>query len=305
MLEINFRIKVFYVVAKELSFTRAARELFISQPAVSKHIQELETSIGQALFLRKGKGLVLTEAGHTLLDSAKVIMKEYALADYRLGLLRDQVVGQLIVGASTTLAQYIMPKLIAGFVKEYPDVRIKLFNGNTADVDRWLNDKRIGIGFVEGLPEDSSLKYSKLWGDSLVPVARPDHPIFKDATIKLDDLRRQEFIFREQGSGTNDIVFQRFKQFGIEIKELLNRVQMSSSESIKRYVELSDCIGIMSIHAVKDELERKDLRLVEVEGFSIHRHLYMVHLHGEVSGLPKLFMRYVEKNKSACDNYML
>ncbi len=305
MLEINFRIKVFYVVAKELSFTKASRELFVSQPAVSKHIHELESSIGQALFLRKGKGLVLTEAGDTLLEGVRSIMKEYEQVDYKLGLLRNQFSGQLIVGASTTLAQYIMPKLIAGFVKEHQDVSIKLFNGNTAEVDRWLNEKKIGIGFVEGLAEESSLKYSKLWDDSIVLFARPENPIFKNKSVAIADLKAQEFIFREQGSGTNDIVFQRFKEFGIESKDLLNRVQMASSESIKRYVELTDSIGVMSIHAVKDELDHGQLRLIEVDQFSINRSLYMVHLHGELSGLPELFMRFVVKHKSLCDNFKL
>lgn len=305
MLEINFRIKVFYVVAKELSFTKASRELFISQPAVSKHIHELESSIGQALFLRKGKGLVLTEAGDTLLEGVRSIMKEYEQVDYKLGLLRNQFSGQLIIGASTTLAQYIMPKFIAGFVKEHQDVSIKLFNGNTADVDRWLNEKKIGIGFVEGLAEESSLKYSKLWDDRIVLFARPDNPIFKNKSVSIEDLQAQEFIFREHGSGTNDIVFQRFKEFAVESKDLINRVQMASSESIKRYVELTDSIGVLSIHVLQDELAHGQLKLIEVDGFSIERNLYMVHLHGELSGLPELFMRFVVKHKTLCDNFKL
>ena len=122
MLEINFRIKVFYHAARDLSFTKASRELNISQPAVSKHIQELEHTIGQALFIRNGSRLVLTEAGSTLLESVQVIIQEYELADYKLGLLNNQVRGNLIIGASTTIAQYILPKIIAEFSSENPSV---------------------------------------------------------------------------------------------------------------------------------------------------------------------------------------
>lgn len=305
MLEVNFRIKVFYHAARDLSFTKASRELNISQPAVSKHVQELESTIGQALFLRNGSRLLLTEAGKTLLDSVKVIIQEYELADYKLGLLNNQVQGNLIIGASTTIAQYLLPKWIASFSEENPFVNLKLFTGNTAQVDRWLYEKKIGLGFVEGMPEDPSLKYVKILDDELIWVARKAHPLFQSSSLCIEKLKKQEFIFREHGSGTNDIVFQRFKEFGIHAKDLINRVQMSSSESIKQYISYSNSIGILSKYAVEQEIESGILRQVEVEGFPIERNLYLVHLHGEVSGLPKQFLRFLNQALTLSDNFML
>lgn len=305
MLEVNFRIKVFYQAARDLSFTKASRELNISQPAVSKHIQELENIIGQALFLRNGSRLVLTDAGRTLMDSVQVIIQEYELADYKLGLLKNQVRGNLIIGASTTIAQYLLPKWIAAFSLEHPMVQLKLFTGNTAQVDRWLYEKKIALGFVEGMAEDPSLKYLKILDDQLIWVARKDNPLFQSSPLCIDTLRKQEFIFREHGSGTNDIVFQRFKEFGIHANELINRVQMSSSESIKQYIQYSNSIGILSKHAVEQEIASGLLRKVDVEGFEIERDLHLVHLHGELSGLPKQFIRFINQEIINYDNFML
>ena len=296
MLEVNFRIKVFYHAARDLSFTKASRELNISQPAVSKHIQELENTIGQALFLRNGSRILLTEAGATLMESVKVIIHEYELADYKLGLLNNQIRGNLVIGASTTLAQYILPKLIAKFSEQNPLINIKLFTGNTAQVDRWLYERKIGLGFVEGIAEDQSLKYNKILDDQLIWVARTTHPLFKQSPICLNELKKQEFIFREPGSGTNDIVFQKFSENDINARDLVNRVQMSSSESIKQYIRYSNAIGILSKYAVQNELENGILKQIEVEGFEINRELYLVHLHGELSGLPKQFIRFINQS---------
>lgn len=295
MLEVNFRIKVFYHVARDLSFTKASRELNISQPAVSKHIQELESTIGQALFLRNGSRILLTEAGKTLMESVRVIIQEYELADYKLGLLNNQIQGNLIIGASTTIAQYILPKIIAQFSEQNPLVKIKLFTGNTAQVDRWLFERKIGLGFVEGIAEDQSLKYNKILDDQLIWVASQSHPLFKQTPICLEELVKQEFIFREPGSGTNDILFQKFKENGINAKDLINRVQMSSSESIKQYIRYSNSIGILSRYAVQNDLENGTLKQIEVDGFEIDRELYLVHLHGELSGLPKQFVRFLNQ----------
>ncbi len=302
MLEVNFRIKVFFHAAQSLSFTKTSRELFISQPAVSKHIQELESIIGHALFLRNGNRLQLTEAGRTLMDAAAIISKEYEKLDYKLGLLNNQLRGNLVIGASTTIAQYLLPKIIAKFTEQNPLVNIKLFNGNTAHVTKWLFEQKIALGFVEGLAEDQSLKYSKILDDQLIFIARSSHPIFKKEEICLDDLRHQEFIFREHGSGTNDIVFQHFKAIGIEAKSLNNNVEMSSSESIKQYIQYKDSIGILSKHAVIKELENKSIREVEIPDIHMERHLYLVHLHGEISGLPKQFLRFLQGELGAFDN---
>ncbi|WKK58135.1 LysR family transcriptional regulator [Sphingobacterium sp. BN32] len=302
MLEVNFRIKVFYHAAKSLSFTKTSRELFISQPAVSKHIQELESLVGHALFLRNGNRLQLTEAGRTLMEAASTISKQYELLDYRLGLLNDKLKGNLVIGASTTLSQYILPQLIAKFTEENPLVNIKLYNGNTAHVTKWLFEQKIALGFVEGLAEDKSLKYTKILDDQLIFIARSSHPIFKKPELSIADFSQQEFVFREPGSGTNDIVFQRFKEIGIDAKHLVNRVEMSSSESIKKYIQHKDSIGILSKFAVKEEMESGKLVEVMNDRWAIARNLYLVHLHGEVSDLPKQFLRFLNRELKSFHN---
>lgn len=298
MLEVNFRIKVFYHAAKSLSFTKTSRELFISQPAVSKHIQELENLVGHALFLRNGNRLQLTKAGHTLMEASASIIKEYELLDFKLGLLNDQLKGNLVIGASTTLSQYILPQIIAQFTELNPQVNVKLYNGNTSHVTKWLCEQKIALGFVEGLAEDKSLKYTKILDDQLIFIARNKHPIFKKNELTIADFSKEELVFRESGSGTNDIVFQHFKSLGIDGKNLANRAEMSSSESIKQYIQFKNAIGILSKYAVKEEIESGKFTEIVIDQLAINRQLYLVHLHGEVSDLSKQFLRYL-KNELA------
>src|SRR5690606_24835558 len=143
--------------------------------------------------------------------------------------------------------------------------------------------------------EDKSLKYTKILDDQLIFIARSKHPIFKQQELSIDDFSKQEFVFREPGSGTNDIVFQRFKEIGIDAKHLINRVEMSSSESIKKYIQYKDSIGILSKFAVKEEVESGKLAEIMNDKWAIARNLYLVHLHGEVSDLPKQFLRFLNR----------
>src|SRR5574344_2042993 len=143
---IDIRLKVFRSVAVNLSFTKASQELFISQPAISKHIQELEKEYNTRLFDRMGNRIQLTNAGQLLLEHAQKILKDYQKLDYDMNILQQKTIGELRIGASTTLSQYVLPEMIAGFKKQYPNIRITMLSGNSREIEAALTAGRIDIG---------------------------------------------------------------------------------------------------------------------------------------------------------------
>ena len=147
----DFRLKVFRSVAKNLSFTKASQELFVSQPAITKHIQELESAYQTRLFDRQGNKISLTESGKLLLEHCDRILEDYKRLEYEMHLLNNEYTGELRLGASTTIAQYVLPPLLARFIKKFPQVNLSLMNGNSREVETALQEHRIDLGLVEGV----------------------------------------------------------------------------------------------------------------------------------------------------------
>lgn len=156
----DFRLKVFQSVAKNLSFTKASQELFVSQPAITKHIQELETCYQTRLFDRQGSKISLTEAGELLLKHSEKILDDYKQLEYEMHLLHDEYIGELKLGASTTIAQYVLPPLLANFITKFPQINLSLINGNSRGVEVALQEHRIDLGLVEGIFRLPNLKYT-------------------------------------------------------------------------------------------------------------------------------------------------
>lgn len=173
----DFRLKVFQAVAAHLSFTKAAAELFITQPAVTRHIRELEEELGVSLFERKANRVQLTQAGEILLAHAGRVADIYKQIDFDINQLRQRFAGALQLGASTTIGQYVLPPVLAGFYKTYPDVKLSLLNGNTQQIETALLDKKIELGFVEGKTRNTQLRYTTFLEDEMVIVAHTRQPL--------------------------------------------------------------------------------------------------------------------------------
>src|SRR5665647_581891 len=166
----DFRLKVFFTVANRLSFTKAAKELFITQPAISKHIQELEEQYKIKFFERNGSKISLTNAGELLLKHTKNIFEVYREIDFDMSALINQQRGLLRLGASTTISQYIIPPLLARFHQKLQEIKVILINGNTEQIENALLNKEIEIGIVEGQSKNQSIKYTEFLKDELVLV---------------------------------------------------------------------------------------------------------------------------------------
>ena len=155
----DFRLKAFYSVARNLSFTKASQELFVSQPAVTKHVRELESLYGVRLFDRKGNSISLTEAGKLLMEHCERILDDYRKLEYDMHQLNNEYAGELRLGASTTISQYVLPPVLAAFTERYPKMSVSLMDTNSRNVEKALQEHTIDVGMVEGVFRLPSLRY--------------------------------------------------------------------------------------------------------------------------------------------------
>lgn len=289
----DFRLKVFFTVATRFSFTKAATELFITQPAVSKHIQELEEQYKIKLFERNGSKIALTIAGDVLLKHAKDIFEIYREIDFDISSLTDRQLGFLRLGASTTLSQYIIPPLLANFHHKMKDVKVNLVNGNTEQIENALLKKEIEIGIVEGQSKNQAIKYTEFLKDELVLVCNSQNVLAKQSEFSTEALKAMFFLMREKGSGTLEVIEHALKPLGITLSELEIEMELGSTESIKSYLMSSNCVAFVSIHAIQKELKNKELTILDVEGLVIERWFYTISLQGKNNSLSELFLKFV------------
>ena len=290
---IDIRLKVFQSVARNLSFTKASQELFISQPAISKHVQELEKEYNVRLFERLGNKIQLTKAGQLLLDHANKILKNYQKLNYDMNALQQNTTGELRIGASTTISQYVVPEMIAAFHRQFPDVRISMLSGNSREIEDALSSDIIDIGMVEGVIRQPQLKYTSFMDDELVAIVRSDNTQLTKESISLAELKSIPIVIREFGSGTLDVIQQALKRQGISLSDLDIEMNFGTTEGIKHYVEKSDALGIVSIRSVNKEIYSNIFRIVEIDGMSINHKLSLVEKQGETSEIAKSFKRFI------------
>lgn len=289
----DFRLRVFRSAARNLSFTKASQELCISQPAVSRHIRELEEGYGVRLFDRSGAHVLLTDAGRLLLESCDRLLDQYDRLAYDMSLLRHRHEGGLAVGASTTVAQYVLPPLMARFLERFPRVELSLASGNSREVEEALLDHRVQVGLVEGLARRPELRYTHFLRDELVAVVGASHPLAGRDELTLDELRTIPLVLRENGSGTLDVIARALAEHGLKLSDLRVRLHLGSTESIKLYLEHSDCMGIVSVRAVRRELYDGRLRAVDIAGLRMQREFHLVEPQGAGDGPGALFVRFL------------
>lgn len=296
----DFRLKVFQSVAKNLSFTKASQELFVSQPAITKHIQELETCYQTRLFDRQGSKISLTEAGELLLKHSEKILDDYKQLEYEMHLLHDEYIGELKLGASTTIAQYVLPPLLANFITKFPQINLSLINGNSRGVEVALQEHRIDLGLVEGiffrLP---NLKYTAFLQDELVAVVHMRSKLAVADEILPEELPNIPLVLRERGSGTLDVFERALLQYNLKLSSLNVLMYLGSTESIKLFLEHTDCMGIVSIRSVHKELVAGTLKVVEIKGMPMQREFNFVQLQGQEGGLSQVFMRFARHHSKS------
>ncbi|MCD8183812.1 MAG: LysR substrate-binding domain-containing protein [Bacteroides sp.] len=294
----DFRLKVFQSVAKNLSFTKASQELFVSQPAITKHIQELESAYQTRLFDRQGSKICLTESGKLLLEYCERILEDYKRLEYEMHLLHNEYTGELKLGASTTIAQYVLPPLLASFIGKFPQVNLSLMSGNSRKIEDALQEHSIDLGLVEGVFRLPNLKYTTFLEDELVAVVRTGSKLPVGDEIVPEELLNLPLVLRERGSGTLDVFERALQQHNIKLSSLQVLMYLGSTESIKLFLEHTDCIGIISVRSITKELYSGQLRVVEVRGMSMQRQFIFAQMQGQESGLAQVFMQFAMHHNS-------
>ncbi|MET4075007.1 LysR substrate-binding domain-containing protein [Hymenobacter sp. UYCo722] len=285
----DFRLRVFAAVARHLSFTKAGQELFVSQPAVTKHIRELEAQYGQRLLARRGNRVSLTEAGRLLQAHAEAVASAQLLLDDQLLALRDpdEAAGRLRLGASTTLSQYVLPGLLPGFQARYPQVQLTLLNANSERIAEALLGGELDLGFVEGRTKSKDLHYELLLPDELVAVRRatPDGP--PAAPLALAEALAHPLVLRERGSGTLEILEFALRAQQIKLNSLPVAIYLDNTEAIKSYLEAAPiALGFVSRRALARELAAGLLEIVPIRGLHLARQFEAVWVQGQVLARP-------------------
>ena len=264
------QLKIFQVVAKHKNFTRAGEELYLSQPAVSIQIKELETELGIKLFDQIGKKIYLSEAGKILEGYTNKIFRVVSETRQAIEDLKGVQKGHLRIGASTTIAICLLPHFLAKFKKEYPLIELQVGVENTSSIEEKILSNELDIGFVGGHLVSDDLIVEPFYNEEMVVVVGSKHPFVKKKRVTLKELRGERFILREKGSATRYFAEKKFR----ELKEELNiYLELGGPETVKRAVEEGLGITIISECIVGHELESKKLFKIEVDGLKICRTL--------------------------------
>ena len=291
----DFRLKVFKTVADRLSFTRAAEELYISQPAVTKHINELERQLGVPLFLRQGNAIVLTAAGQRTLRHVNRILTAYNALEEEFAEYGTLAGKEIRLGASTTLSQYVLPAILARFQHAFPKVRPTLFNGNTEQIEQLLAQDQLDLGLIEGNASDRKLHYELFRNDRLVLVTAAHHDV--SAPLPIETLKSLPLVIRESGSGTLAVLEKALRACGLTLRQMNIQLQLGSTESIKRYLYHTDTYAFLSVQAISEELADGKLHVVETALPPIDRSFRFVTKHGVHSRLVETFKQFCLGNQ--------
>lgn len=289
----DFRLKVFYTVAQRLNFTKAAQELYITQPSVTKHIKEIENHYQTKLFDRNGTKIKLTEAGTILLRHTEQLFKIYRNIDIDLASLTHDNKGILHLGVSTTIAQYILPEYLAVFKEKFPDISIKLTTQNTDNIETLLLDHKIDMGIIEGYSKRRNLNYLAFAKDEIVLCTHIGNNLIKTSSIELDTISKLPLVMREQGSGTLEVIHNALSKAKFNLSQLNVELVLESTESIKNYLLHSNAFAFLSVHAIYKELRNKELKIIDIKNFDIERHFYLVNEQGQTATLPHIFQRFL------------
>lgn len=284
------QLAVLEAVARNLSFTKAADELHLTQPAVSMQIKQIEESIGLPLFEQVGKKVFLTEAGQEMYSYSRSIQQQLAEAEAIIEDLKGVKRGTLTLAVAST-ANYFAPRILAAFNDKYENVTFSLDVTNRKGLLSHLTNNDTDLVIMGRPPANMELEAEFFMENPLVAIAPPHHPLVGKQNIPTVTLLKETFIIREEGSGTRTAIERFFSDLGFEITTSLS---MSSNEAIKQAVQAGLGLGIVSIHTLEMELELKRLALLDVESFPILRNWYIVHRKGKrLSPVAQAFKEFV------------
>lgn len=284
------QLKVFEAAARHSSFTRAAEELFLTQPTVSMQVKQLSKAVGLPLFEQVGKRLYLTQAGQELLATCREIFDRLAQFEMSIADLKGVKAGQLKLAVITT-AKYVVPRILGPFCQRYPgiDVALQVTNHEIILERFWQNQDDLYI--LSQSPDHPDVVLHPFLENPLVVLAPRNHPLAGQKNIPLESLNEQPFIMREPGSGTRQAVQKLFEKHEINVKV---KLELGSNEAIKQAIAGGLGISVLSRHTLALEGENSQIAILDVEGFPIERYWYIVYPSGkQLSVVARTFFDYL------------
>jgi len=291
---ISFAHRVFMEVAANLSFSKAAQVLFVTQPAISKHVKALEDQYKVPLFERKGNSISLTEAGKKLNEYLQQATEIERKIEYDLSILSNvsHAAGHLRLGASTTIALYILPPILSGFQREYANVHVHLVNRNSEYILNALLTHEVDIGIIEVDNKLTTVSYKPFMSDEVIPVCSAKSPL-AGKSLTLKQLLKTPVALRERGSGTLNALLKSLSDHHIKPADLNVKIRLGGTEALKNFLLADQCLGFMPRPSITRQLAEGDLVEVPIEGLKITRDFYFIRRKGtEDFGLTSNFMNY-------------
>ncbi len=270
------RLQVFHTVARLLSFTKAAEELHMTQPAVTFQVRQLEEQFNTRLFDRTHNRISLTDAGSRVYNYAEQIFQLYGEMDNAVRELTGDISGVLILGASTTIAEYMLPVLLGDFKSKHPEVTIRLKVANTDGIVSQVENNEIDLGVVEAPVNNKNLMVEECRTDHLVMIVPPEHELAKEESIPISKIIEYPFICREEGSGTREVMIESMQAAGINPSDMNIAMELGSLEAIKGAVESGMGVSILSKATLLKELKLGTLVAINTDP-PIHRPFSFVH----------------------------
>ncbi len=270
------RLQVFHTVARLLSFTKAAESLHMTQPAVTFQVRQLEEYFNTRLFDRTHNRISLTEAGERVYLYADKIFALYSEMENSVRDLTGEVSGVLLVGASTTIAEYMLPALLGDFKAKYPEVQIRLQVANTDGVVSMIENNVIDLGVVEAPVANKNLVVESCRSDKMVLVVPNNHPLASESKVEITRLLDYPYICREEGSGTREVMLESLIEAGADPHQLNIVMELGSPEAVKGAVEAGMGISILSRATIEKELKLNTLVAIDLTN-PIERPFSFVH----------------------------
>lgn len=271
------QFRIFEAVARNLSITKAAKELHLSQPAVSMQVKQMEEQVGLPLYEQIGRQIYLTEAGNEIFHYSRTIGQVLKEASAVIDELKGTNRGKLSISVAST-ANYFIPALLGVFHNRFPDVTVTLDVTNKENLMKQLTDNEVDMVVMGRPPEDIDLEAGIMMENPLVIIAPPTHPLAKDKKIPLKRLESEVFLTRERGSGTRTAIENFFREHDVK---LTTGMEVANSEAIKQSVQAKLGLGLISRNTLDMELALNRLVILDVVGFPIKRHWYVMHRKGK------------------------
>lgn len=276
---LNFhQLHIFYTVADKGSFSMAAQALHMTQPAVTMQVQSLEEYFGTKLFQRSTKKIDLTEAGRTLLPFAKQSIDLIQNTDIAMSKFTHMLEGRLQLGASLTIGEYILPRLLGPFSKEYPSISVSLKVMNTTQILEEIFNHQLTFGLVEAPIHHPEVRTEIVLNDELKLIVPADHPLALRDEVTLDDVLLYPLILREQGSGTRQVMEEELRRVGCGPERMRIVMELGSTGAIKSAVEAGLGLTLLSPTAVRHETALGIFKIKSIQGLTFTRHFYSIYL---------------------------